>query len=137
MVIVRGVLYDLSLAGYVKNAEVMAENCPKEYFVATLPCMWRHSSSQKSNVTITANLGTLQINVDPSPTLNAPKNITGKATNFTTSQCCPEQSRRNCIKSTMSQDNISYLQAFERFPPVSKTYSDVTVNTEELMLTRK
>lgn len=43
---------------------------------------------------------------------------------FATSQSCPEQTRQKSIKNTMSQENISYSQACERFPPVSRTYSD-------------
>ncbi|CAH2209476.1 jg22111 [Pararge aegeria aegeria] len=54
---------------------------------------------------------------------------------FATSQSCPEQTRQKSIKSTMSQENISYSEACERYPPVSRTYSDAARSNPSQNLT--
>lgn len=43
---------------------------------------------------------------------------------FATSRTCPEHTRQHTIKETMSEENISYSQACERFPSVSRSYAD-------------
>lgn len=44
---------------------------------------------------------------------------------FATSKTCPEHTRQKAIKDTMSQENVPYSQACERFPPVKRSYADV------------
>ena len=44
---------------------------------------------------------------------------------FSTNRNCPEHSRQKSIKIVMSQDNIPYTEASQRFPPVRRTYADV------------
>lgn len=43
---------------------------------------------------------------------------------FATSRTCPEHTRQRTIKDTMSEENISYFEACERFPAVKRTYAD-------------
>lgn len=43
---------------------------------------------------------------------------------FATSKTCPEHTRQRTIKDTMSEENISYSQACERFPSVKRSYAD-------------
>ena len=45
---------------------------------------------------------------------------------FATDRCCPEFSRQRTIKLVMSENSISYAEASARFPPVRRSYSDVT-----------
>lgn len=47
------------------------------------------------------------------------------AKHFAIDKACPEFVRQQSIKILMSQDNISYMEASSRFPPVQKSYADV------------
>ncbi|CAH2100585.1 unnamed protein product [Euphydryas editha] len=44
---------------------------------------------------------------------------------FTTQKDCPEYLRQIKIKSDMSQDNISYMEASSRYPPVRRSYAEI------------
>jgi hypothetical protein len=45
---------------------------------------------------------------------------------FATNKTCPEHTRQRSIKSTMSQENVSYAEASARIPNVKQLYSNVT-----------
>ncbi|XP_069360898.1 uncharacterized protein [Maniola hyperantus] len=45
---------------------------------------------------------------------------------FSTDKACPEFSRQQSIKTVMSQDNISYMEAASQFPPVRRSYAEMT-----------
>ncbi|XP_069360040.1 uncharacterized protein [Maniola hyperantus] len=45
---------------------------------------------------------------------------------FASDKDCPEFSRQESIKLVMSQDNISYIEASARFPPVRRSYAEMT-----------
>lgn len=44
---------------------------------------------------------------------------------FANNKVCPEHSRQKSIKMVMSEDNVSYTEASQRFPPVRRSYADV------------
>ncbi|CAH2226772.1 jg16555 [Pararge aegeria aegeria] len=43
-----------------------------------------------------------------------------------TNKSCPEHSRQQSIKMLMSEENLSYQDASARFPPVRRSYADMT-----------